>query len=127
MRTYLGRRGRQDVTEVVLVSGADHTRIRKLCELYLQHKGTDYDVLWKTSYDNWMSDANMARPSSIGAARPPATWFAERHIRIRVLGSQPAWSVPQLYSSAENRFHRRYPRPARSRGPLTVPSSSRSP
>ena len=58
------------MTEVVLVSGADQTRIRKLCELYLQHKGTDYDVLWKTSYDNWMSDANMARPSSIAAARP---------------------------------------------------------
>ena len=56
------------MTEVVLVSGADQTRIRKLCELYLQHKGTDYDVLWKTSMTTgcqmptWLGPAALLLP-----------------------------------------------------------------
>ena len=56
------------MTEVVLVSGADQTRIRKLCELYLQHKGTDYDVLWKTrmttgcQMPTWLGPAALLLP-----------------------------------------------------------------
>src|SRR5579872_5150097 len=40
VRADLIRRGRQDVTEIVLVSGTDRTRIRELRELYLQHRST---------------------------------------------------------------------------------------
>src|SRR5579859_154619 len=68
MRAHLLRRRRQDVSKRILVSRTDCTRIRELCEVYLQHGSARCNILIST---NMYTNNRVGRTLS----GPTASWL----------------------------------------------------